>query len=126
MAVATGPVQKAALAAYHAAAKAAPGSREAKARAAADGFESTFLQNMLEGMMQGIGDEGPLGTGGTGGGAWRGFYVEELAKGMAKRGTIGIAPQIYREMFKAQEIARSPALPPILPEMHHAGRTAAS
>ncbi len=45
--------------AYAAAAKAKPGSREAKARNAAQGFEATFLQNMLENMVSSLGEEGP-------------------------------------------------------------------
>jgi Rod binding domain-containing protein len=117
-----GPLQREALAAYRAAAHAAAGSRAAKARAAADGFESTFLQNMMETMFGGIGEEGPLGSAG-GGGAWRGFYVEELSKTMARRGTLGIAPQVFREMFKGQEIPRTPA-PPRLTELADARRLA--
>jgi Rod binding domain-containing protein len=106
-----GPVQREAMAAYLAAGKAAPGSREARGRAAADGFESTFIQNMLESVFSGLGEEGPLGSGSAGGGAWRGFYAEELSKSMARGGGFGIAPQVYREMFRAQEISRPPARP---------------
>jgi peptidoglycan hydrolase FlgJ len=94
---------KAALNAYNAAASAKPGSREAKARAAAQGFEGTFVNNMLESMVAGFGSEGPLGSGQAGGGAWRGFLTEEMSKGMTKNATLGIAPQVYREMMKLQE-----------------------
>jgi peptidoglycan hydrolase FlgJ len=95
------PAQQAAKA-YAAAGGAAPQSREGKARKAADNFESVFLQNMIDSMMSGVGKEGPLGSG-EGGGAWRGFLTEEVAKGMSRKGTLGIAPQVYREMLKLQE-----------------------
>ena len=95
-----------ALEAYQAAAKAKPGSREAKARGAAQGFEATYFQNMLESMVAGVGTEGPLGSGQTGGGAWRGFLMDEMSKGMSKTSSLGIAPQVYREMMRIQESAR--------------------
>jgi peptidoglycan hydrolase FlgJ len=94
-----------ALAAYQAAGQAKPGTREAKARAAADGFESTFAQNLVETLFSGLGEEGPLG--GQSAQLWRGFYAEELSKGMTKGGRLGIAPQIYREMFRHQEAAHA-------------------
>jgi peptidoglycan hydrolase FlgJ len=98
------PMQQA-LVSYGAAAKAKPGSREAKAHSAAQNFEATFLQNMLESMSAGLGAEGPLGSGNAGGGAWRGFLMEEMSKGIAKtpKGGLGIAPQVYREMLNLQE-----------------------
>jgi peptidoglycan hydrolase FlgJ len=94
-----------ALEAYQAAAKAKPGTREAKARATAQGFEATFLQNMLESMVSGLGSEGPLGSGQNGGGAWRGFLMDEMSRSMSKSATLGIAPQVYREMINLQEKA---------------------
>lgn len=89
--------------AYLQAAKAAPGSREAKSFATAQSFEATFLQNMLENMTSGLGEDGPLGSGQTGGGAWRGFLLDEMSKGMSKTGTLGIAPQVYRQLLELQE-----------------------
>jgi hypothetical protein len=69
---------------------------------------------MMENMMQGLGEDGPLGSGNAGGGAWRGFLVEEYAKGVSKAGGFGIAPQVYAEMMKVQEglAAASPAARP--------------
>jgi peptidoglycan hydrolase FlgJ len=100
----TVPMQQA-IVSYGAAAKAKPGTREAKAHSAAQNFEATFLQNMLENMSAGLGAEGPLGSGNAGGGAWRGFLLEEMSKGMAKSpgGGLGIAPHVYREMISLQE-----------------------
>jgi flagellar protein FlgJ len=97
-----------ALEAYHAAAKAKPGTREAKAFGAAQGFEATFLQNMLENMTSGLGAEGPLGSGQNGGGAWRGFLLDEMSRSMSKTGSISIAPQVYREMLQVQERSSGP------------------
>ncbi len=96
------PARKA-IDAYAAAAGARPGSREAKARTSAQGFEGVFLQNMLENMVASVGKDGPLGSGEAGGGAWRGFLMDEMSKGMIKKGSIGIAPQVYREMMRLQE-----------------------
>jgi Rod binding domain-containing protein len=92
-----------ALEAYAAAAKAKPGSREAKALNAAQGFEATFLQNMLDNLVSGVGEEGPLG--GSKSGPWRGFLTDEMARSMTKTSSIGIAPQVYREMMRLQEKA---------------------
>jgi peptidoglycan hydrolase FlgJ len=99
------------LAAYSAAAQAKPGSKEAKARTAAQGFEAVFLQNMLESMVSGLGTDGPLGSGQAGGGAWRGFLVDEMSKGMSRQQTLGIAPQVYREMMRLQEAAQDSVAP---------------
>jgi peptidoglycan hydrolase FlgJ len=96
------PARKA-IDAYAAAAYAKPGTREAKARTSAQGFEGVFLQNMLENMVANVGKEGPLGSGEAGGGAWRGFLMDEMSKSMIKKGSIGIAPQVYREMMRLQE-----------------------
>ncbi len=94
---------KGAAAAYAAAAQAPAGSLHGKARATAQSFESTFLQSTLETLFQGLGEDGPLGTGNVGGGAWRGFLVEEYAKGLSRTSTFGIAPQVYREILRIQE-----------------------
>jgi peptidoglycan hydrolase FlgJ len=98
------PMQQA-LVSYQAAARAKSGTREAKAFQAAQSFEATFLQNMLENMASGLGSEGPLGSGQAGGGAWRGFLLDEMSRGMAKTpgAGLGIAPQVYREMIRLQE-----------------------
>jgi peptidoglycan hydrolase FlgJ len=103
MAIAKSISANQALVAYNAASKAKPGTQQAKAFTAAQGFEATFLQNMLESMMAGLGAEGPMGSGQNGGGAWRGFLVDEMSRGMSKAGSLGIAPQVYREMINLQE-----------------------
>jgi Rod binding domain-containing protein len=105
MGVANSIPMKKAFEAYQAAANARPGSREQKAHQAARGFEATFLQNMLDTMTSGLGAEGPLGSGQAGGGAWKGFLLDEMARGMSKAPSagLGIAPHVYREMMRLQE-----------------------
>jgi Rod binding domain-containing protein len=93
-----------AFAAYKAAAQAKAGSLEAKAFKTAQSFEGMLYQNMMESMTAGLGQEGPLGSGQAGGGAWRGFLMDEMANGASKSpaGGLGIAPHVYREMMRLQ------------------------
>jgi peptidoglycan hydrolase FlgJ len=100
MSVANTIPAKQAMEAYQAAAQAKPGSRAAKARTA------TYFQNMLESMVSGLGPDGPLGSGQSGGGAWRGFLMDEMSKSITKTSSLGIAPQVYREMMRFQEGSR--------------------
>jgi Rod binding domain-containing protein len=90
---------------YMAAAQAKAGTKEAKAFKTAQSFEGMLYQNMLEGMTAGLGQDGPLGSGQAGGGAWRGFLLDEMGKSASKsRGSgLGIAPHVYREMMRLQE-----------------------
>jgi peptidoglycan hydrolase FlgJ len=90
---------------YAAAGRAAPGSRDAKLHKTAQHFEGVFFHNMLENLVSGLQGDGPLGGGQAGGGAWRGFLMDEMSKSMMKTSSIGIAPQVYREMIQLQERA---------------------
>jgi peptidoglycan hydrolase FlgJ len=89
---------------YVAAAQAKAGTLEAKAFKTAQSFEGMLYQNMLQSMTSGLGQDGPLGSGQAGGGAWRGFLLDEMAKGMSKTPSagLGIAPHVYREMMRLQ------------------------
>jgi len=78
-------------------------AREAKARQTAQDFETMFLEQMLDRMVSGAGDEGPLGENGTGGGVYRSMLVKEYAGSIAKSGGIGLTNQIYAEILKMQE-----------------------
>ncbi len=84
------PIQKA-YAAYAEAARAKPGTVQAKAFKTAQNFEATFFQNMLESMTTGLSGDGPLGAGQAGGGAWRGFLLDEMSRGMARAPSSGLA-----------------------------------
>ncbi len=75
----------------------------AKARKASTDFESMFLEQSLDRLMQSEGTEGPLGENGSGGGVWRSMLTKEYAGQIVKTGGVGIADQVYREMMKLQE-----------------------
>ena len=58
---------------------------------------------MLQPMFADINSEPPFG-GGHAEKIWRSMLVDELGKGMAKAGGIGIADSIQREMLRLQEV----------------------
>ena len=73
-----------------------------KAKAAAQNFESVFLNSMFEHMFTGIDGEGPFGGNGATK-VWRSFLTDAYAKNFAKTGGIGIADQVYRSLISHQE-----------------------
>jgi Rod binding domain-containing protein len=79
----------------------------AKARAAAQEFESVFLNAMLQPMVSAANDGGPFG-GGPAGGVWRSMLTDEYAKTFAAAGGIGIADHVYRSLIAAQEGRQGP------------------
>ncbi|HZP70894.1 MAG TPA: flagellar assembly peptidoglycan hydrolase FlgJ [Pseudolabrys sp.] len=83
-------------------AKTAP-AREAKARTAAQDFETVFLNSMFQHMFTGIDGDGPFGGNGAAG-VWRSMLTEQYAKSFAKAGGIGIGDQVYRALMARQEI----------------------
>ena len=76
-----------------------------KARANAQDFEAVFLNSMFQHMFSSVG-KGPF-SGGPGASTWRSFLTDEYAKSFAKKGGIGIADQVQRELLTKQEIAMS-------------------
>jgi Rod binding domain-containing protein len=80
-----------------------PASPADKARKTADDFETMFLEQMLDRMVESAGAEGPLGDNGTGGGVYRSMLVKEYAGSLAKSGGIGLSNQVYGEILKLQE-----------------------
>lgn len=84
---------------------AAPGARTEAARAAAQEFESVFLNTMLEGMFAGIKTDGPYG-GGTAEKTYRSLLITQYAKQISQNGGLGIADQITRDLIALQEGAR--------------------
>lgn len=78
---------------------------KAKARAAAEDFETVFLNSMFSQMFTNVDGEGPFG-GSQSTGVWRSFLTEEYAKSFVKKGGIGIADEVYRTLLAQQE-ARS-------------------
>jgi len=88
------------LPALSAAAANVPPALHAKAKAAAQDFESVFLNTMLQQMIPSTSD-GPFG-GGPGTGVWRSLLTDEYAKAFASSGGIGIADQVYRALIATQ------------------------
>ncbi|MGB6538816.1 MAG: flagellar assembly peptidoglycan hydrolase FlgJ [Xanthobacteraceae bacterium] len=79
---------------------------KSKAKAAAQDFESMFLNNMFQHMFTGIDGEGPFG----GSGAlkvWRSLLTDQYARAFAKSGGIGIAADVYRELLQRQGLSAS-------------------
>jgi Rod binding domain-containing protein len=78
----------------------------ARAWAAAQNFEASFLGAMFENMFTDIDGEGPFG-GGQATGIWRSFLTQEYAKSFAKAGGIGLADPVYRALIAHQEASAS-------------------
>jgi peptidoglycan hydrolase FlgJ len=75
-----------------------------KAKAAAQDFESMFLNTVFQQMSTGIDGDGPFG----GSGAlkvWRSFLTDQYAKSFAKAGGIGIASHVYEELLRQQGVS---------------------
>ena len=74
---------------------------QAKAKGAAQDFESVFLNTMFSQMTSGIKGEGPFGdTPGTG--VWRSMLTDEYSKSFAKAGGVGISNDVYRTLILQQ------------------------
>lgn len=75
---------------------------KAKAHKAAEQFEAVFLSQMLNTMSEGIKTDGPFG-GGQEEKMYRGMLNDQYASAISKRGGVGIADQVYKEILKLQE-----------------------
>lgn len=73
------------------------------ARKTADDFETMFLEQTLDRLTQGGGEEGPLGGGGTGGSIYRSMLSKEYARSITKSGGLGIGDQVYGQLLTMQE-----------------------
>ncbi len=83
-------------------AAAAASGTKARAHAAAQNFESVFLNTMFEQMYTGIDGEGPFGGSGATG-VWRSLLTDTYAKSFAKAGGIGLANHVYQQLLAMQE-----------------------
>jgi peptidoglycan hydrolase FlgJ len=79
-------------------------AKHAKAKAAAQDFESVFLNTMFQQMFTGIDGDGPFGGSGATR-VWRSMLTDAYAKSFAKSGGIGIADQVYRSLIAHQAAA---------------------
>jgi Rod binding domain-containing protein len=73
-----------------------------KIKAVSQDFETVFLTNMFENMLDGLDDDGPFGSG-AGNGPWRSMLTEQYAKSISQSGGIGVARQIERQLVSLQE-----------------------
>ena len=72
-----------------------------KAGDAAQRFEGQFLSFMLQQMFEGVKADGPFG-GGHGEEMFRSLMTDAMGKQMARKGGIGLADTVQREMLKMQ------------------------
>ena len=72
-----------------------------KVKDTAQKFEAQFLSSMFQSMFAGLKTDGPFG-GGAGEDMFRSLQTEAMAKHVAKRGGIGVADAVQREMLKMQ------------------------
>ena len=70
-------------------------------------FEASFLSSMFQTMFKSVTTSAPFG-GGEGEEMWKSFLAEQMAKSTAKRGGIGIAKSVEREMLKLQGLTDTP------------------
>lgn len=72
-----------------------------RAKETAEKFEGQFLSFMFQQMFEGVKSDGPFG-GGHGEEMFRSLMTDAMGKQMAKKGGIGLADTIQREMLKMQ------------------------
>jgi flagellar protein FlgJ len=82
-------------------------AKRGKAHQTALSFEASFLSSMFQTMFKSVTTSAPFG-GGEGEEMWKSFLAEQMAKQTAKRGGIGIAKSVEREMLKLQGLSETP------------------
>lgn len=82
---------------------------QTKAKKTADDFETMFLEQMTEHMVNSKETEGPMGENGAGGGIWRSMLNQQYARQIQKSGGLGISDQIMQSMLQVQEKAQGKA-----------------
>ena len=73
----------------------------ARAKTAAQTFESQFLSQMIGQMFEGIQTDGPFG-GGFGEEMFRSMMTDAMAKQMTHAGGVGVSDVVQREILKMQ------------------------
>ncbi len=76
-------------------------ARRGQIHATAQKFEASFLTSVLQTMFKSLSTAAPFG-GGAGEDMWKSFLAEAMAKDMARRGGVGVAASVEREMLKLQ------------------------
>jgi peptidoglycan hydrolase FlgJ len=80
---------------------------QAKAKKTADDFETMFLEQMTEHMVNSTDTEGPMGENGAGGGIWRSMLNQQYAKQIQASGGLGLSSQIMNSILQVQEKANA-------------------
>ena len=83
-------------------------AKRAAIKQSAQAFEASFLSNALGLMSEGVTVSEPFG-GGAGEQAFKSFLNEAMAKQIVKKGGIGVAASVQREMLKMQGLTAEPA-----------------
>ena len=83
-------------------------ARRGQIHATAQKFEASFLTTVLQTMFQSVSSAPPFG-GGAGEDMWKSFLAEQMAKSMARRGGVGVASSVEREMLRLQGLSDAPA-----------------
>ncbi len=65
-------------------------------------FETMCLSNLIKPMFEGLKSDGPFG-GGQGEEMMKSFYIDAIAKQMAKHGGVGISAMMQKQLLKLQE-----------------------
>lgn len=88
------------------AASAADLAKRGKIEKTAKDFESSFLNIMYQQMFEGVGTgDDPAFGGGQAEDMWKSFMTDAMAKQTVKRGGIGLAQTVQREMLKLQGLS---------------------
>ena len=82
-------------------------ARRGQIHQTAQKFEASFLTSMLQTMFQSLSTAPPFG-GGPGEDMWKSFLAESMAKSMARRGGVGVAGSVEREMLRLQGLTDAP------------------
>ncbi len=82
-------------------------ARRGQIHATAQKFEASFLTTVLQTMFQSVSTAPPFG-GGEGEDMWKSFLAESMAKSMARRGGVGVAGSVEREMLRLQGLSDAP------------------
>ena len=82
-------------------------ARRATIKKTAEAFEASFLSSALGSMSEGVTVSEPFG-GGQGEKMFRSFLNDAMARQIVKKGGIGVAPAVEREMLKMQGLTPEP------------------
>jgi Rod binding domain-containing protein len=82
--------------------------QRARTKKAAESFEAMAIGQLLRPMFQTVDVSKGLFGGGAAEQMWQPMLVDEMAKMLARRGGIGIADAVYKEMLRIQEAKTAP------------------